>query len=381
MYPDMQNHPNPSDQDGKAWPSGVRVLLAGGGTGGHLYPALAVAEVLRQKGAEILFAGTRMGLEAEVVPRRGFSLTYLWLSGLKRGRIVANLLLPLKVLISIVQSFFIIKNFRPQVALGTGGYACGPILLCAAICRVPILLQEQNSYPGVTTRLLARFAREVFLNFEEASRFISHRTKHRVVGNPVRPGFKLMDRQAAVERLGLDASLPTLLVFGGSQGAMRLNQAVGESLPELGKLCNLIWSRGRRDTAGVEEWTGPGKMVVKPFIDDMPIAYAAADLAVCRSGAMTLSELQSASLPAILIPFPHAAGDHQRHNAAAFARLGGALVIEDRDFDGRRLLQEVRDLLMQRERLQQMRQALARVPSQDTAGIIAEELLSVARER
>ena len=356
----------------------ARVLIAGGGTGGHLFPALAVAEALRERGAEILFVGTKAGMEAKIAPQRGFALEFIPVTGFRRKRILANLSFPFQVITSFIQSLRIIRRFQPQAALGTGGYVCGPVLLAAFICGVPMILQEQNSYPGVTTRLLARFARRVFLNFAEAARHLPPRSHWQHVGNPVRSGFALLEKKEAMQRWNLNPELPTLLVFGGSQGAMSLNRATAQALPDLGQFCNLIWGRGARDTSEVAGWTGPGRLVVKSFIDDMPAAYAASDLAICRSGAMTLSELQAAALPAILVPFPYAAANHQKHNALAYAKSGGALVIEDREWDGQRLLTVVKDLLGNRERLGQMREALAKQPEQDAARVIAEEALRFA---
>jgi UDP-N-acetylglucosamine--N-acetylmuramyl-(pentapeptide) pyrophosphoryl-undecaprenol N-acetylglucosamine transferase len=356
----------------------MRVLIAGGGTGGHLFPALAVASELKQRGAEVLFVGTKAGVEARIVPQQGFPIVFISVAGFKRGQVFSNLTFPGKVLKSLLESRTIIRRFRPQAALGTGGYVCGPVMLMARLAGVPFLLQEQNSYPGVTTRILARFARQVFLNFEEATRYFPQGTRWQHVGNPVRPGFSLMDKQAAMKQWLLNPDLPTLFVFGGSQGAQSLNRAVTQVLGELGSHCNLIWSRGQKDPSPVQGWTGPGVLVVKPFIDDMPTAYAASDLAICRSGAMTLSELQVAALPAILVPFPHAAADHQKHNALSFAAKGGATVIEDREFNGSRLLDEVKRLFDNREKLSAMRFALAKLPKQDAAGIIAEEVISIA---
>jgi UDP-N-acetylglucosamine--N-acetylmuramyl-(pentapeptide) pyrophosphoryl-undecaprenol N-acetylglucosamine transferase len=356
----------------------VRVLLAGGGTGGHLYPALAIAEALKIKGADIRFVGTRQGLEARVVPDRGFLLNTVWLSGFHRRRILVNLLFPLKMIVSLWQSFRILRRFQPQAALGTGGYVCGPVLLIAALHRIPVFLQEQNSYPGVTTRLLARFSKEVFLNFREAASYLPAGTKWRHVGNPVRPEFKRLERAAAVEKWGLNPQMPTLLVFGGSQGAMSINRAVALALPKLGDVCNLIWSRGFLDQSEPVGWRGPGVLVVKPYIDDMPSAYAAADLAVCRSGAMTLSELQAAALPAILVPYPYAAGDHQKHNAETFARTGGARIIDNWDLSGEKLFAVVNELLDNPDELTRMKRALEKIPRHNAAEIIADEIMRVA---
>jgi len=352
-----------------------RILIAGGGTGGHLFPGLAVAQALQKRGAEILFVGTRTGVEAKIIPKYNFSLDFINVAGFKRGRLLANLGFPVKVVQALLQSHRIIRRFRPQAALGTGGYVSGPILFIAALCGVPIILQEQNSYPGVTTRLLSRFARKVFLNFGEAARYLPKNAPWQQAGNPIRPGFALEERILAVAKWGLNPDLPTLLVFGGSQGAMSLNRATSQALSKLGKTCNLIWGRGERDASDLSSWTEPGVLAARPFIDDMPSAYAAADLALCRSGAMTLAELQTAALPAILVPFPHAAGNHQLHNALSYVKSGGAIVIEDKDFSGDKLLATIRNLLADPERLAQMRQALAALPKQDTAELIADEIM------
>ncbi|MCX6640479.1 MAG: undecaprenyldiphospho-muramoylpentapeptide beta-N-acetylglucosaminyltransferase [bacterium] len=357
----------------------TRILLAGGGTGGHLFPALSVAEALDRKGAALVFVGTHHGIEARIIPDKGFPIEFLWLSGFQRRKLLSNLLLPLKVIAALAQSFAILRRYRPRAALGTGGYVCGPILLAATLCRIPFFLQEQNSYPGVTTRLLSRFAKGIFLNFPEAANHLTQPGKCRHVGNPVRIAFKELDRQTAVVKWGLNANLPTVLAFGGSQGAMRINTAVREALPELSSICNLIWSSGDKDNRDITGWSGPGVLVKKPFIEEMSSAYAAADLAICRSGAMTLSELAAAGVPAILIPYPFAAGDHQRHNAAAFVQAGGALMIEDNELTGARLCREIESLLKDRGRLETMRAAQRAIPRQDAADIIATALLEAAK--
>lgn len=357
----------------------VRILLAGGGTGGHLFPALAVAQVLREKGAEILFVGTKTGIEAKLLPRKKYPLKTIWLSGFNRRKIAANLLLPLKIVFSFSQSMITLSRFKPHAALGTGGYVCGPIMLAAVIKGIPIFLQEQNSFPGVTTRMLARFAREIFLNFKEAIAYLPKNCHWSHVGNPVRVDIAEVSPQEAQEKWQLNPDLPTVLVFGGSQGAMKINRSVHEILSELSRTCNLIWSRGTGDKTEITDWTGPGKLIVESFIDDMPIAYAAADLAVCRSGAMTLSELQASKTPAILVPYPFAAGDHQRHNATAYMRRGGAVMIEDSQLNGGKLLSVIKELLTNRERLAQMRQSLAEQKQLDASEIIADKLLSAGK--
>ncbi len=352
----------------------LRVLLAGGGTGGHLFPALAIEAEFKRQGALTLLVGTRTGIEAKIAAPPGLDIRFINAAGFKRGKIIANLTLPFKVFQSFIQSWIIVRRFQPQAALGTGGYVCGPVLLATALHRVPFFLQEQNSYPGVTTRWLAHWAKMVFLNFEEAARYLPKGCHSVRVGNPVRTDFRQLDRETAVKAWGLKPELPTLLVFGGSQGALSLNRAVQEVLPQWGRICNLIWARGWREASPLEGWTGPGKLVFRPFIEDMPSTYAAADLAVCRSGALSLSELQAATLPAILIPYPHAAADHQSHNALAYARKGGALVLPETELNGNRLYLEVKALFEDSRRLEVMRQALKVLPEGNAAAIIVQSI-------
>lgn len=356
----------------------TRVLIAGGGTGGHLYPGLAVAEVLRQRGAEVLFVGTQNGVESKIVPQHQFDIEYLWLSGFHRRKVLSNLMFPFKLITSLFQSWDIISRFNPKAALGTGGYVCGPILRIAKLRGVPIFLQEQNSFPGVTTRLLARSATRVFLNFQEATKHLPQSINWMHVGNPVRSEFKQIDKTSAVQKWQLNPDLPTLLVFGGSQGAMSINKAVNAKLSDLCKICNLIWSRGFLDTSEPEGWEGPGKLVIKPYIDDMPFAYAASDLAVCRSGAMTLSELQASRLPALLIPYPHAAGDHQRHNAEVFTATGAAEILLHDELNADVIFSRISTLLSDQNKLAEMRKALAEMPVHNAAELIADELIRTA---
>jgi len=356
----------------------LKIIIAGGGTGGHLFPALAVADELRKRGAEVMFAGTRRGIEARIIPTRKYPIEYIWLSGFSRRRVLTNLLFPLKVMTSLLQSVWILLKFRPQAALGTGGYVCGPVLFGAVLLRIPIFLQEQNSFPGITTRLLAKFAKKVFLNFEEAVSHLSPGLNWQQVGNPVRVGFGDLNRQEAVKFWKLNPDLPTLLVFGGSQGAISINRVITESLPSLSQKCNLIWSRGQQDTSRPIGWEGSGVLVEKPFIEDMSMAYAASDLAVCRSGAMTLSELQAVKLPAILIPYQYAAGDHQRHNAESYCKSGGAEMIQNDDLSEEVLFDHILALLGDSERLNRMCTALSELPESDAAAIIADELLRVS---
>jgi UDP-N-acetylglucosamine--N-acetylmuramyl-(pentapeptide) pyrophosphoryl-undecaprenol N-acetylglucosamine transferase len=298
----------------------IRIMLAGGGTGGHVFPAIRIAGHLKEKwGALCRFIGTKKGLEQTKVPQAGFVLKNIWISGFHRGFDLRNILFPLKVMISLIQSKKEIREFQPDLVLGTGGYVSGPVLYMASKMGIPTAIQEQNSFPGITTRLLAGRVDLVFLAYMEALNHIKNIRQYKLVGNPI-PAFPdRTSRKEAARFFGLDPALPVLLVFGGSQGARSINQAF-ETLMA-GDLLNrtqVIWQTGvanfdhYRDKFRQEDYH---KLRLYPFIDRMDLAYRASDFAVCRAGAMTLAELAAASLPAILIPLASAAGDHLQLSA------------------------------------------------------------------
>ena len=230
--------------------NGIRILIAGGGTGGHLYPALAIAEEIRRQNpdAEFLFVGTHKKIEEKVVPSFGFKFKTIWISGFHRKVIISNLLFPLKVVVSFIQSLILILQFRPNVAVGTGGYVCGPILYTASFLRIPVLLHESNSYPGITTKLLASRATRIFLGFEAAKKYLKNNASFEVVGTPVRQNLNSASRQQALECFGLSSEKKIVLAFGGSQGAASINQAIAIGL-DSGKCKDFqfIWQTGNND--------------------------------------------------------------------------------------------------------------------------------------
>jgi UDP-N-acetylglucosamine--N-acetylmuramyl-(pentapeptide) pyrophosphoryl-undecaprenol N-acetylglucosamine transferase len=326
-------------------------LFAGGGTGGHLYPAIAIAEKLRalNPSAQLHFAGTARGVEAKVVPELGYPLHLTAIRGFARGRILSNLLLPFLLLFSLVQSATILLRLRPRVVVGTGGYVSGPMLFIAHLLGYPTLIQEQNSYPGVTTRLLARWVDQVHLGFAEALAFFEGQKNVQVTGNPVRELKVEATKAEARRHFGLDPEKPTLLVFGGSQGARVINQTMIKILSRLlaASEVQLIWSSGkwnqeevRRTLVGCED-----RVWMTDFISEMPMAYRAVDVVLCRAGALTLAEITVCGLPAILIPFAAAAGNHQEANALALARKGAAVVVLESELGRRDLAAEIIALL------------------------------------
>ncbi len=311
----------------------LRLLVAGGGTGGHLFPGIAIAdEVIRRGGGEVLFVGTRRGIETRAVPAAGYALETLDVSGLKRMGLWGTLRGLYRVPLALARSMAILRRFKPGVVLGVGGYASGPLVLAAALMGYPTAIQEQNSVPGITNRVLGKLVRAVFIAFEDATRFFPSRKIERL-GNPVRQ--KIV---AALERVGDAQTAPDkmrILVVGGSQGARAVSDLVTAAAAILAAAnldFSLVHQTGSADRDRIQErYCALGlaeRVAVKAFIEDMAAAYAESDLVVARAGALTLAELAIAGKPAILIPLPTAADDHQRKNAAQFASVGAALVLD-----------------------------------------------------
>ncbi|NTV02288.1 MAG: undecaprenyldiphospho-muramoylpentapeptide beta-N-acetylglucosaminyltransferase [Chlorobiaceae bacterium] len=338
----------------------MNVLFAGGGTGGHLYPGIAMAAQLQKADPKVsvLFAGTAAGIEATEVPRLGYRIHLLPSRGLKRGRSLRDLADNVGVLAdfvsAVMQSMSLIRRERPDVVVGTGGYVSAPVLLAAQLMGRRTLIQEQNAFPGLTTRLLARRATELHLSFEESRRFFTRGKGVFVTGNPAR-SFEAGEPGAARRRFGLEPSRPTMLVFGGSRGARSINNAMLGFIPKLSGKVNLIWQTGSLDFPRIEKEVRPSDSLwVAPYIEEMGPAYAAADLVACRAGASTLAELTNLGKPSILVPYPYAAADHQRHNALALVKAGAALMIEDSRFGGEDALGTIMETLGNHGALERM---------------------------
>jgi UDP-N-acetylglucosamine--N-acetylmuramyl-(pentapeptide) pyrophosphoryl-undecaprenol N-acetylglucosamine transferase len=323
----------------------MRVIFAGGGTGGHLFPALAIAEEVRvrEPAAAVLFVGTKDKIEARVVPQLGWEFRTIWISGFHRTMRLSNVLFPVKVLVSLVQSIAIIRKFKPDVVVGTGGYVAGPVLRAAIMRGVPTLLQEGNSYPGVTTRVLASKVRELHLTFESSRKYFARQDNIFVTGHPTRPGLASVTRSEGLSYFGMapGKDQKTLLVFGGSLGAHTINRAVEKHLQALmANNVRLLWQTGKEDfpwaqslAAALAPAGGEVQVWVSAFIDRMDCAYQAADLVVARSGATTIAEIVRLGKPAILVPYPHAAADHQTENARSLVEAGAAELVVDSEVE------------------------------------------------
>jgi UDP-N-acetylglucosamine--N-acetylmuramyl-(pentapeptide) pyrophosphoryl-undecaprenol N-acetylglucosamine transferase len=360
----------------------VKILIAGGGTGGHVFPGIAVAEELRVHHAnvEVLFVGGRNGLEAQAVPEAGFRLRLVATAGFARRRPWMWPWAAVVNLFGFLQAIWVVLTERPRAVLGTGGYVSGPVSVAARLLGVPLLLQEQNSIPGLTNRWLSRIANEVHLSFLEARRWFPRRDHLKVTGNPVRAFILSGEREHALHEFRLDARRPTLFVFGGSLGAKRINSAAVDALRRLkGRVdVQAILQTGREDhdnvQAAVEKDDLPATVLA--FVREMHLAYAAADLVVCRAGAMTLAEIAVCGRPSILIPYPYAANDHQRVNAANLADRGAAVLIEDAELNGDRLAKEIAHLLADRQTLSRMSANARLFARPDAAARIARSLVA-----
>jgi UDP-N-acetylglucosamine--N-acetylmuramyl-(pentapeptide) pyrophosphoryl-undecaprenol N-acetylglucosamine transferase len=327
----------------------VKVLLAGGGTGGHLIPALALAQALRDAvaGVELLLVGAERGIEAELLPRQAFRHRLLPIEPIYRRTWWRNarwLWLAPRVWRDVGR---LLREERPAIVIGTGGYAAGPIVLRAQRAGLPTVVVEENAFPGLTTRWLARAARQVHLGFPEARERLSPgaHTEIFALGNPVRPP-EPGDSRAARRGLGLDPDRPTVLVFGGSQGAQALNYAVAAALERrLLARANVVWGTGTAQAANLARYAVPERVVVRGFFDSMTEPYRAADLVVSRAGAMTVAELCAWGKASILVPLPTAAANHQTHNARALAAAGAAWHLPEHDLTAPGLAQLINELL------------------------------------
>ncbi len=337
-----------------------RVLIAGGGTGGHVYPGLAIAEewARRHPDTEVVFVGTERGLEATAVPRAGYRLRTIAARGFPRRPGLAFLKSIVALVASLGQTWRILGEESPRVVVVTGGYVSGPVGLLAKLRGIPLVVQEQNSVPGVTNRWLSLVAAEVHISFLESRHYFRRRDHLKVTGNPIRRSLLRQDRTTAYEALRLDPAKRTLLVFGGSRGAASINRAMAAALQRLARVPRLqvLWQTGSDDAQWATSETGklPLPVRVTPYLERMEMAYAVADLAVCRAGAMTIAELTACGVPAILVPYPHATHDHQTENAKGLVDRGAAEMVADSELQGDDLARRIEALLRDETRLRRM---------------------------
>jgi UDP-N-acetylglucosamine--N-acetylmuramyl-(pentapeptide) pyrophosphoryl-undecaprenol N-acetylglucosamine transferase len=315
---------------------GIKFIISGGGTGGHIYPAIAIANELRSRfpKAEFLFVGAQDKMEMQKVPQAGYAIKGLWIAGLQRKLTLQNLLFPVKLLSSLWKSRAIIKSFKPDVVIGTGGFASGPLLQMANSLNIPTLIQEQNSYPGITNKLLSKKANKICVAYENLERFFP-KEKMILTGNPVRQDLIAIDskREEAIKFFNLDPSKKTLLVLGGSLGARRVNQLIEKELDFFdSQNIQIIWQCGKFYLDEYKKYDSNNVQVLA-FIDRMDLVYAAADFVISRAGASSVSELSIVGKPVLFIPSPNVAEDHQTKNAKSIVDKNGALMIKESELD------------------------------------------------
>jgi UDP-N-acetylglucosamine--N-acetylmuramyl-(pentapeptide) pyrophosphoryl-undecaprenol N-acetylglucosamine transferase len=356
-----------------------RFLLAGGGTGGHLYPALAVAQQIKllKPESEILFVGTKKKIESRVVPQYGFNFRSIWISGFNRKLTLDNILFPLKVIVSMIQSLMIVMKFKPRVAIGSGAYVSGPSIWAASVFGSKIILLEQNSYPGVTNRILEKRAEEIHITFDESKKYFREQKKLKLTGNPVRVNLKMIDKSEALKQFELDTAKKTVLILGGSGGAGNLNYAVANAITELIKNnIQVIWQTGQFYYDENKNYNSKNVRVM-PFIDDMSAAFSACDLLIARAGATTITEVSYLGIPVVFVPSSNVAANHQYINAKAISDASAAILIEDKNLKSN-LVKTVIEVIGDDKKLEELKKNISAFDKPNAARVIAESAIKLA---
>ena len=358
----------------------MRVIMTGGGTGGHIYPAIAIAEEIkrRDKDAEILFVGARKGMEKDIVPKAGYPLKFVTVSGINRKQIWKNVQTLKDLKKGMDEAKAIIREFKPDIVIGTGGYVCGPVVRAAAKMGIKAYIHEQNAFPGLTNKLLSKNVDRVFVAFDEAKSYFKTKKEPLTVGNPVRRAFAETDREEARKALGVDPDDFMVLSFGGSLGALKINQEMQIAAEKLAlkKNCRIFFVTGKRHFESITEKVdmSDGRVTYLPYIDDMPKYLSACDLAVTRSGALTVSEIAACGRASVMIPSPYVTNNHQFFNAKVLGDKGGAVVIEEKNLKEGDVAEIISRLMDDRDSAIKMSEAAASVGRIDAAEVICDTI-------
>ncbi|MBL4716101.1 MAG: undecaprenyldiphospho-muramoylpentapeptide beta-N-acetylglucosaminyltransferase [Bacteroidia bacterium] len=361
----------------------LKVIISGGGTGGHVFPAIAIANALKKlnPNVEILFVGAKDKMEMQKVPEAGYKIEGLWISGFQRRLTTKNLVFPFKVIASLLKSKKIIKQFQPDVVIGVGGYSSGPVVYVASKMGIPTLVQEQNSFPGITNRILAKKVDKICVAYDGMERFFPKLSLIKT-GNPVRRSLLdiNIDKTAAYDRFNLDPNKKTLLVIGGSLGARTINESIKEGLRALMDLgIQVLWQTGKNyfnEAESAARKIDLNNIVVREFIKEMDLAYAVADVVVSRAGAISVSELCLAKKPVIFVPSPNVAEDHQTKNATALVNNNAAILVKDKEA-GIMLVNKVKELLKNQSLQDQLTSNIAKLGISNAAEVIAQEVFDM----
>lgn len=363
----------------------MRVIISGGGTGGHIYPAIAIANKIKDKHpkAEILFIGTSSGLEADVIPKAGYPIKYISVSYLRRKISIHNVKSALLLIGGVLRAYRIIKDFKPDIVIGTGGFVCGPVVYAASKLGIKTLIHEQNAFPGLTNRILSRYVDTIALSFDEARKYFKYKDKLVFTGNPIREEFlKVTDREA-YSKYKSTTDRPLVLIVGGSGGSITINQAVIDMLhahPQ--NPFEILLVSGKKHYDYVLDSLSKNPQILKnnkvfPYIDDMPYAVKASDLIVCSSGAILIAELTAAEKASILIPKAYTAENHQEYNARALQEKGAAIVILENELNGEYLYSKIKDILTDKKILESMKKSSKRAAKINAADEIYNQILKL----
>jgi UDP-N-acetylglucosamine--N-acetylmuramyl-(pentapeptide) pyrophosphoryl-undecaprenol N-acetylglucosamine transferase len=365
----------------------MKIIIAGGGTGGHIFPALAVAKKLKETIANvsITFVGTVRGIESKIIPKEGYDIRFIRSEGLVGKDLVSTIRSVSRLPLSLMDSRRILKEINPDMVMGVGGYSSGPVVLCARMMGIPALIHEQNTLPGLTNKLLGKFVDTVAVTYHESMKYFSPEKTY-LTGNPVREDILKGDRDRGCKTFSLDKDLFTIFIFGGSSGASNINNAVGESLVYLDQFrenIQFLHQTGEKDFDAVKEiYSSKGfKGTVLPFAYEMADAYAVADLIISRAGATTLAELTACGKAAILVPYPHAAGNHQEINARKLWDVGAAQMILDRELNGKSMADMIRYLLEDPEAIAGMERTSQSLGSFDATKKVIELIIGLLKKK
>ena len=363
-----------------------KYIISGGGTGGHIFPAIAIGKEIKKRfsDAEILYVGAKGGMEMTLVPKSGFSIEGVWISGIQRQLTVKNigrnLLFPFKFFVSLWQAYRILSRFKPDCVIGVGGYASGPLGRVAGWKSVPLVICEQNAFPGLTNRWLSKKAAKILLGNADAQKYFDA-AKCVVTGNPVRT-FELKNQKDAIAALGLNPDKPVVLSLGGSLGSLKINQVLENQLSEiLDSDIQLIWQTGKYYFVGLQQRVkSHPNLKMSAFIEDMATAYSAADMIISRAGGSTISEMILLSKASILVPSPNVSEDHQTKNALSLVNEGAAILVKDADAASA-LIPELKAILTNPERLNALKNKIQAIPKHDSAKEIVAEIEKVIQTK
>jgi len=367
----------------------LKILVTGGGTGGHLFPAIALMEELKCRSNEkfiidFLFIGTERGIESSVLSNLDYPFRKIWIRGFQRGfsgnDLLVNFLFPIRLIVSLIQSFFLVKRFKPDLAIGTGGYTSGPPLKIAALLKIPVFLHEQNVFPGKTTRMLSKQAKRIYSSFEDTKEYIKNII---CFGTPLRRSLTCFSREQGIRFFELSDNLPTVFIFGGSQGSRAINNYWKTHLNDFTakSKCQFIWQTGHNDYEHIKHlFTENPNIHITPFVHEMGIAYSASDVIISRAGALTLAELCLYAKPSILIPLPTAAGNHQEINARIMEKEAASIVVLQKNLESELLEISLQALMENKSKLTQMSKNAKRLARLDSAKLIVDDILKYMDE-